>query len=100
MALVNPDTIAHKPSYERRRPENTLLYKLIQQNLLSFYQQLELEHGSGLPDFVKKEFDEFLKCGILSHGFLRAKCASCRHEKLVALACNAYCTSFARGVIN
>jgi len=87
MALVNPKLIAPKASYERRRPENTLLYKLVQQNLLSFYQRLELEQGGGLPDFVKKEFDEFLKCGILAHGFLRAKCESCRHEKLVAFSC-------------
>lgn len=87
MALVNPELIAPKTSYERRRPEKTLLYKLVQENLLSFCQQLEHEHGSGLPDFVKKEFDEFLKCGILAHGFLRAKCESCRHEKLVAFSC-------------
>ena len=69
------------------KPEDTLLYKLVQQNLLSFYEQLGLEQGSGLPDFVKKEFDEFLKCGILAHGFLRAKCESCRHDKLVAFSC-------------
>jgi len=87
MALVNPDLLASKISYERRRPENTLLYKLVQENLLSFYQQLEYEQGSGLPGFVKKEFDEFLKCGILAHGFLRAKCGSCCHEKIVAFSC-------------
>lgn len=75
------------PGYERRRPEKTLLYQLVQQNLLSFYDQLEREHGSSLPDFVKKEFDEFLKCGILAHGFLRAQCQSCKHEKLVAFSC-------------
>lgn len=74
-------------SYERHRPEQTLLYKLVQENLLSFYAQVEREHGSGLPDFVRKEFEEFLKCGVLAHGFLRAKCDSCAHEKLVAFSC-------------
>ncbi|MCB9025202.1 MAG: hypothetical protein H6625_02715 [Bdellovibrionaceae bacterium] len=71
---VDPQLLVSKVSYARRRPENTFLYKLIQENLLSFYQQLELEQGSGLPEFVKKEFSEFLKCGILAHDFLRAKC--------------------------
>jgi len=46
---------------------------------------MELE--GGLPDFVKKEFYEYLKCGILAHGFLRAKCEECDHEKLVAFSC-------------
>src|SRR4051812_18875912 len=30
-----------------------------------------------LPDFVKDEFDAFLECGILAHGFLRLRCAQC-----------------------
>ena len=35
-------------------------------------------------DHVHQEFIEFLKCGLLEHGFLRIRCASCHHEKLVA----------------
>ena len=30
-----------------------------------------------LPEFVKDEFDAFLECGILAHGFLRLRCADC-----------------------
>jgi hypothetical protein len=88
--MAIPSTITQpitSPSYERRRPEKSLLYQLVQQNLLSFYEQIEREHDSPLPDFVKKEFDEFLRCGILAHGFLRAQCQSCKHEKLVAFSC-------------
>jgi ribosomal protein S27E len=33
------------------------------------------------------EFDAFLECGILVHGFLRLRCSGCGHEKLVALSC-------------
>ena len=40
-----------------------------------------------MPDFVKAEFDAFLECGILAHGFLRLRCADCAHEKLVAFSC-------------
>ena len=39
------------------------------------------------PQFVKEEFDAFLECGILAHGFLRLRCGDCGHDKLVAFSC-------------
>ena len=33
------------------------------------------------------EFDAFLACGILAHGFLRLRCNGCAEEKLVAFSC-------------
>lgn len=32
---------------------------------------VEAETEAGLPEFVKAEFEAFLECGILAHGFLR-----------------------------
>lgn len=87
MALVNPKLHSSSVSYERHRSEKTLLYKLVQENLYTFFAEAERSGQGGLPDFVKKEFSEFLKCGILAHGFLRAQCESCSHEKLVAFSC-------------
>ena len=43
----------------------------------------ETAAGADLPQFVKDEFDAFLECGILAHGFLRLRCADCGHDKLV-----------------
>ena len=57
--------------YERRRPEETTLYQLVQEHIESFLAQVETEGGVALPEFVKAEFDAFLACGILAHGFLR-----------------------------
>ena len=76
------------PSYERRRPEESLLYKSVQQNWKTFaaHWQSDSERAA-LPKYVVKEFEEYLKCGILAHGFLRVKCESCEHEKLVAFSC-------------
>ena len=34
-----------------------------------------------------KQFDAFLECGILAHGFLRLRCDDCGHDKLVAFSC-------------
>jgi hypothetical protein len=73
--------------YERRRPEETTLYRVVQEHLETFLAQVEAETGASLPDFVKDEFDAFLECGILAHGFLRLRCARCAHEKLVAFSC-------------
>lgn len=73
--------------YQRHEPEKTTLYKLIQANWLTFQNQVEQDLGYPLPDFVIKEFEEYLRCGILAHGFLRAQCTSCHHEMLVAFSC-------------
>ena len=54
--------------YERRRPEDTALYQLVQEHLETFLAQVEGETGAGLPKFVKAEFDAFLQRGIFAHG--------------------------------
>jgi ribosomal protein S27E len=36
---------------------------------------------------IAAEFEDYLKCGLLEHGFLRVKCNGCRHEHLVAFSC-------------
>ena len=73
--------------YERHRPEQTMLYRLVQQNAATFFAQAEDAAGADLPRFVKDEFDAFLECGILAHGFLRLHCGDCGHDKLVAFSC-------------
>jgi hypothetical protein len=73
--------------YERWRPEETVLYQLVQEHAETFFAQVEAETGASLPEFVKAEFEAFLECGILVHGFLRVRCAECAQEKLVAFSC-------------
>jgi hypothetical protein len=40
-----------------------------------------------VPEFVNDEFDAFLECGILAHGFPRLRCGECGHKKLAAFSC-------------
>ena len=40
-----------------------------------------------LPGYVQREFEAYLKCGLLDHGFLRVRCESCYAEQLVAFSC-------------
>jgi len=74
------------PQYESHRPEQTLLYQLIEEYYPAFEAQWAAE-GRVLPDYVRQEFDEYLKCGRLEHGFLRVQCDTCHAEHLVAFSC-------------
>jgi ribosomal protein S27E len=76
--------MALRPTTKRHRPEQTTLYRLVQQHAVTFIAQAEDAAGAELPQFVKDEFDAFLECGILAHGFLRLRCGDCGHDKLVA----------------
>ena len=60
---------------------------MVQQHAATFFEQAESAVGAGLPQFVRDEFDAFLECGILAHGFLRLHCGDCGHDKLVAFSC-------------
>ena len=40
------------------------------------------EQGASLPGFVREEFDAYLRCRRLEHGFVRAKCEGCRYEMM------------------
>ena len=75
-------------SYPTRNPSETILYKVVQENVETFIQMAETDpNRKGLPEYVKREFYEYLRCGILANGFLRLQCTSCRHERLVAFSC-------------
>lgn len=72
--------------YKRREPEKSQFYQLIQANLNTFLHQREQENKP-VPSYVQKQFNNFLKCGILAHGFLRLECEKCKTEHLVAFSC-------------
>ena len=76
---------------DRHRPEQTTLYGLVQQYAATYLAQAEDAAGADLPQFVKDEFDAFLVCGILAHGFLRLRCGDCGDDKLVAFSCRRPC---------
>ena len=60
---------------------------MVAEELETFLAQVEAHTGSSVPEFIKDEFEAFLECGILAHGFLRLRCSECSHEKLVAFSC-------------
>ena len=52
--------------YERHRPEQITLYRLVQQHATGFIAHTEASTGAELPRFIKDEFDASLECGILA----------------------------------
>jgi len=69
----------------RRRHEQTLLYQLIKMYYPEFLDALAAQ-GRSPPGFVQREFEDYLKCGRLEHGFLRVRCEDCHSERLVAFS--------------
>ena len=72
--------------YQRHRPEQTLLYRIVDEYYPAFTAHLA-EQDKDLPDYVHREFEDYLKCGRLEHGFLQVRCESCHVEHLVAFSC-------------
>jgi len=72
--------------YQRHRPEKTSLYQLVSKHYPVIRQKLAGE-GRALPDYVQREFEDYLKYGKLEHGFLRVRCETCHEERLVAFSC-------------
>ncbi|MFT5138926.1 MAG: hypothetical protein ACI9CB_000555 [Rhodothermales bacterium] len=66
-------------------PAPPALYAIIEAHYPRFLEAVEYSNGH-LPAFVRQEFEDYLKCGLLEHGFLRVKCDGCRHEHLVAFS--------------
>ena len=76
------------PTYTPRDSGDTVLYKVIAEHLETFLASLADDpEATGLPAYVQREFDDYLRCGILAHGFLRLGCDTCKHELLVPFSC-------------
>ena len=75
-------------SYQRRQPEETVLYRILAEHLETFLARIQSDESrGGLPRFVMRELRVFLDCGILAHGFARVHCTECGQDALVAFSC-------------
>jgi Putative transposase/Transposase zinc-binding domain len=83
-AAASPPRYQHR---ERRRPEQTPLYRLVRAHYETFAAEVGRAATGALPRFVRDEFEAYLECGILAHGFLRLTCDTCTRDTLVAFSC-------------
>ena len=72
--------------YARHRPEQTLLYQIVGARYPALLAELAAR-DSALAVYVQREFEDYLTCGRLEHGFLRVRCSDCHAERLVACSC-------------
>jgi hypothetical protein len=57
------------PGYQRRRPEQGTLHKVVRENLPTLLSAAEQGFaGAPLPDFVRAELEGYLHCGLLQRG--------------------------------
>jgi len=74
--------------YERRRPELGTLHRVVRENLQTLYAAVEQGFtGAALPEFVRRELEAYLDCGLLCRGFALLECEDCSERRLVALSC-------------
>jgi len=86
---ARPTRPATSPTYRPRRPTATPLYPVVQHHLKTFLARAAEADplGNGVPWWVEKDFRAYLRCGILAHGFARARCEDCGHERLIPFSC-------------
>ena len=85
-------------TYEPRDPSRTVLSTVMADHLEPFLASCEADPDApGLPAYVQREFDAYLPCGILAHGFLRLGCDTCPQELLLPFSCTrrGFCPSCA-----
>lgn len=86
------------PTYQPRDPSATVLYQVVAEHLETFLAGIDADPtAKGLPTYVRDEFQAYLECGILAHGFLRLRCDTCPHQMLLAFSCKkrGFCPSCA-----
>jgi hypothetical protein len=83
---ATPPGRARERVYAHRRPDESVLYGVVQAELEGFLAQAQARERP-VPRFVERELRAFLACGILAHGFVRVRCDACASERLVAFAC-------------
>ena len=73
------------PVYRPRDAEHTVLHQVISEHLDAFLgAAAEAGDGVGLPQFVEREFREFLLCGVFEPGVVRFQCEDCGRRAVPA----------------
>lgn len=72
------------PVYRPRDAEHTVLHQVVAEHLEAFLRAVaEAGDGAGLPQFVEREFREFLLCGVFEGRVARFQCEGCAREYVV-----------------
>ncbi len=84
--------------YRPRKPRESPLFQLVERHLDELLrvwpERFARQHGALRP-VVERVLREFLRCGLVEHGFARLWCGECRRSVLVAFSCRgrSFCPS-------
>lgn len=74
--------------YRPRKPENSVIHRVIAENLPSFLEQAEQSSGGQhFPAFVVNELRELVSCGDYGQGFALFRCDQCQTALAVPFSC-------------
>jgi hypothetical protein len=75
--------------YQRRRPERSTVYQVVQGHLETWLAECRYTAEDGFPvaGYIEEDLRKYLQCGILAHGFARARCDDCGYDFLIAYSC-------------
>jgi len=80
--------VLQRAVYRPRDAEHTVLHQVIAEHLEAFLRAVaEAGDGAGLPQFVEREFRDFLLCGVYEAGVARFRCEGCGREHLLPFSC-------------
>ena len=78
---------AHAHVGAREPMRDSVVHRLVTEHFLAFTERVDAEGGRPLPRYVVRDFEAYLRCGVLACGFMRARCPTCGHDRLVAFSC-------------
>jgi hypothetical protein len=94
MAIAVPDLAslilaptASAGAYRPRRPQDTLLHRVVREHFRTFLAHTDRIYARPLPPYVVLEFEKYLACGDLTRGFVRCVCEACGLERVVPFSC-------------
>ncbi len=86
-ASLNVAPTTFTGAYRPRRPQDTLLHRVVREHFRTFLAHTGRTYARPLPKYIVLEFEKYLACGDLSRGFIRCVCASCGLERAVPFSC-------------
>ena len=84
--LIEADTTDIAGIYKPKNPQQSILYRVVQQNLETWLTSRREADPDAypIPNYVESAFRKYLHCGIWAYGFARCRCPSCGYEFLVS----------------
>jgi len=73
-------------AYRARTPTASILYQAVHEHWPAFL-TAAAESERSVPQFVQREVDAFMACGIIERGAIRVACPHCSFERLVPFSC-------------